>query len=504
MNAKRRAASLLLGVILAACVGTPTPPTPGPSPITTPGPTSPPESATPPSAVPTLTAPSPSPPGPTSSPTGAAQLPGSSPVPAALPIHDGTVSMAPGPDGGLYILVADTSGPGSRSVLTLLDVQGRPRAGWPIALVGWGCGGWAESPPLAAGDGSIRLVCSVSAGPGEPEHSRAFAFDPKGRSMVGWPVDLPDEILRWLSRVVDDRLVVVARGTREANPATGESSGALRLLSVAADGTLRVGRRYEKPDTDQDNWSPQIGPDGIAYQQACFDDRTEIMAFDLDGARAGWPVRVDSCVSGVVFGPPGRLYVIECTSHPQTTRTLVFDLDGRALPFGSAALPIEAQSTWSGAGPGEPAVVVASDGAAFLLSDAGYQTTVYGLDPSGRVMAGWPYHATDGLQWQGECSGMVTGCGVSLSTSAVGPGDVLYLPQAGRRLVAIGPDGKVRAGWPVVLTRPGAEFWSVVVGSDGTAYALAIEPEAGDRTSSTILAIAPDGTVRYRTTVVDP
>jgi hypothetical protein len=98
----------------------------------------------------------------------------------------------------------------------------------------------------------------------------------------------------------------------------------------------------------------------------------------------------------------------------------------------------------------------------------------------------------------------VTGCGVWLSIPAVGPGDVLYLPQAGRRLVAIGPDGRVRPGWPVVLTRPGAEFWSVVVGSDGTAYALAIEPEAGDRTSSTILAIAPDGTVRYRTTVVDP
>jgi hypothetical protein len=70
--------------------------------------------------------------------------------------------------------------------------------------------------------------------------------------------------------------------------------------------------------------------------------------------------------------------------------------------------------------------------------------------------------------------------------------------------VAIGPDGRVRPGWPVVLERPGAEFWSVVVGSDQTAFALAIEPEAGERSSATILAIGPDGTVRYRVTVVEP
>jgi hypothetical protein len=404
--------------------------------------------------------------------------------------------MAPGPAGGLYILA---DGLGNGAVLTLLDVQGRPRAGWPIALVGWSnCSesDWPRSP-VAAADGSVRLVCSD----GSTSRSRAFAFDPSGRSLAGWPVDLPGGVMPWLSRVVDDRLVVVARGAWEANPATGESSVAWWLVSVAADGTLRVGRRYEEPPDRGSGW-PHIGPDGIAYQVAYPDDRTEVMAFDLEGARAGWPVRVDSYVSGVAFGPPGRLYVIESSTDPTSTRTLVFDPDGRALPFGSAPLPIEALRASSGAGPVAVAVVVAPDGAAFLLSDD--DRTVYGLDPSGRVMAGWPYRAAAGLQWQGECP-MVTGCGVDLATAAVGPGDVLYLPQAGRRLVAIGPDGKVRAGWPVVLTRPGAEFWSVVVGSDGTAYALAIEPEAGDRTSSaTILSIGPDGRVRYRVTVVEP
>ena len=54
------------------------------------------------------------------------------------------------------------------------------------------------------------------------------------------------------------------------------------------------------------------------------------------------------------------------------------------------------------------------------------------------------------------------------------------------------------------LARRGAAFWSVVVGSDGTAFCLAVEPEAGGKTSATIVAIAKDGTVRSRTTVIQP
>jgi len=74
----------------------------------------------------------------------------------------------------------------------------------------------------------------------------------------------------------------------------------------------------------------------------------------------------------------------------------------------------------------------------------------------------------------------------------------------GGSLAAVGPDGRVRPGWPVDLKRPGAEFWSVVVGSDGTVFALAVEPQAGDTSSASILAIAPDSTVRYTTTVIEP
>ena len=84
---------------------------------------------------------------------------------------------------------------------------------------------------------------------------------------------------------------------------------------------------------------------------------------------------------------------------------------------------------------------------------------------------------------------------------------LLHPPRSaklGGSIVAIGPDGRVRPGWPVVLKRPGAAFRSVVVGPDGTAYALAVEPEGGGDYSASILAIAPDSTVLWTTTIVDP
>jgi hypothetical protein len=73
--------------------------------------------------------------------------------------------------------------------------------------------------------------------------------------------------------------------------------------------------------------------------------------------------------------------------------------------------------------------------------------------------------------------------------------------RTGGSIIAIGLDGQSRPGWPIILRRADAAFTSVVIGPDGTVYAVATEPEAGDRFSVTILAITPNGRVRYRTTV---
>ena len=100
-------------------------------------------------------------------------------------------------------------------------------------------------------------------------------------------------------------------------------------------------------------------------------------------------------------------------------------------------------------------------------------------------------------------------CG-DIGLPVVGPDTTLYLRLAARdetvggSIVAVDPAGQVRRGWPVELARPGAEFWSIVLGWDGTAYALAIEPESDSGSSATILAIAADGTVRHRSTLIEP
>lgn len=65
----------------------------------------------------------------------------------------------------------------------------------------------------------------------------------------------------------------------------------------------------------------------------------------------------------------------------------------------------------------------------------------------------------------------------SLAIPAVGPDSALYLPlqaatsSVGSSLVGVGPNGKVRPGWPVELQRR---------------------------------AIAPDSTVRWTTTIIEP
>jgi hypothetical protein len=172
-------------------------------------------------------------------------------------------------------------------------------------------------------------------------------------------------------------------------------------------------------------------------------------------------------------------------------------------------------SAWGGAGPGLPALVVADDGTAFLLDDPEFslddpdgRTTIYRIDPSGSVAEGWPYRDSLLVEAWDSCGPNVVGCGNWLTLPAAGPGDVLYLARkaatskAGGSIIAIGPDGHVLPGWPVTLAGARAGFTSVAVATDGTAYAVAVQPEVGGSYSATVLAISPGGTVRWRSVVV--
>ena len=137
-------------------------------------------------------------------------------------------------------------------------------------------------------------------------------------------------------------------------------------------------------------------------------------------------------------------------------------------------------------------------------------TRVYALDSSLAIVDGWPFEPAAALERPDPWRGTEGISCPAQARPAVASDGTLYLPLQARNptvggsIVAVGGDGRVRAGWPVELRRPGAEFWAVSVGPDGTAYALAIEPEGGGASSATVVAIAPDSTVRYAVTIAEP
>jgi hypothetical protein len=363
----------------------------------------------------------------------------------------------------------------------------------------------------------VRAVCATY----HPEGTRAFAYDDAGRQLSGWPVDISGGSLdvwdRERPRLVDGDLYLVLHSRHPPSSAT--------LVRVAAEGTVRTGTNlWGLVAGDPLDWSIDevaIGPDGTAYAMAYTADlsRSEIVAATLEGPLPGWPVRIDGYASRPSFGPGGRVYLAVELPGGSKSRVLALSRSGKAVAGWPVELPIAAPVEWNGAGDILAAPVVAPDGSAYVVAEEGELpfggTTAYAIDGSGQPRAGWPYRAPSGLVWPGYCPPCTTGCGLWRSDPVAGPDGSLHLLHVGGSIVAVGTDGAVKAGWPVVLRRADAEFESVVVGADGTAYALAIEPERYEDaecetgspvpvSSATIVAIAPDGAIRYRVTVMEP
>ena len=414
--------------------------------------------------------------------------------------------MAPGPDGSLYVSIPVRTGP---TVLALLDRSGRPRPGWPIAIKpATSCG-----TPMPVDDGSVRVVCTLRSTPVGGWFSRmgAFAFDSDGRMLAGWPVELLG--YGFTGRVLDDDLVLFAHWPLGEVVEDGQPPSEDGLVTISADGALRKGVRGQMGVTCcGDAWA--VGPDGIAYGVGWPDDATSrITAVDFAGGPlSGWPVSIDDIGSVPAFGSGGQIVVTVGNAVRGPSRVSVLSPDGKAVSSG--ALPIatvERTGDTGGCSVRSPqAPLVSRNGTTFVYSEL--DTSIYALDPSLAIAPGWPYEpvttlatARPGYEYEHEAGY----CPVPV-IPAVGPDGTLYLPLVARSstvggsLVAVGADARVVPGWPVGLQRPGAEFWSVVVGSGGAAYALAIEPESGDKSSASILAIAPDSTVRWTTTIIDP
>lgn len=496
------AATLLSAMLAASCASSMPSPSPsrtavlvsaGPSQASSSGAT--PESTT-----------SPFPPTPTKSPR-----PASSPVAllrATLPVKGsgrdlGTaIQMAPGPDGRLWLSIPGNGG----DVVALLDKTGKPSPGWPILLPGvYGC-----DLLLPVADGYVRVVCTIDVPPTDsldaPAGTRAFAFDANARSLPGWPVDVETALA---SRMVGDDLTMIV------SPYLGDTptEELVYMLDIRADGTVRQGVNVPFGCCEA-----AIGPDGVGYLSTHRDwsvsdpaiVKTDLVAFGMNGPRAGWPVTIDGNGSDLAFDAPGRVYVI-VGAPGRPARMMVIDRDGKTISNGSRSPTIVSSNPSRPNGePGYPgAPIVATDGTAFSVSTEGGRTTVFALDPAGKPLDGWPYQSNVGIEWTGYCGEGDTGCGYQRTDPGVGSQNLLYLLQAassssaGGRMVAIAADGQLRDGWPVRLKRAGSMFWSMAVAPDGGLWALAIEPETQGY-SATIVAITDDGAVIYTTTIVEP
>ena len=453
---RARSAMLVAAALVVASCGTPSPPTLDSASTRSP-------SATLPATASPAQSSSSSPPLPT--PSSVATVPASFPVAGSA--HDTGVLMVPGPDGSLYVSVTH-------------------------------CREGAE-------------ICTTV----------VAALEQEGAIQRAWagPAGRPSEDGSIPAAVLGDRYEVRDAGDEGA-----------RLVHIRADGTEQLGTVVPM------GWRGVASPAGTAFSVSRFSEGSEvtptITSFDLDGVVPGWPVQLPRGISDPAPGPNGRVYLVEQTSvevpgggeRPGPARIIALGPNGKPWAEWSVSLPEALPHRGSWADPYMPMPpLVAADGSAWLVTD----TTATAVDAAGRIRPGWPYRASASLGpvgWCPSCDRCGFPCAIDCSdwrtTPILGPDSVLYLLQdapsstTGGQISAIGPDGKMRDGWPVQLRRPGATFRSAVLGPDGTLYALADEPETYRdppaapscvaTESATVLAIGPDEQVRYRVTVVEP
>jgi hypothetical protein len=407
--------------------------------------------------------------------------------------------MAPGPNGTLFVAIPRTNG----AVLALLDASGHPSLGWPIAIDDSS----TCSLVLPVDDGSVRVLCDATDLP-PPELDvndvRARAFDPAGRALAGWPVQLRPS----RGRLVGDTATFLAVQLLGDVATPGRPTHEVRLTTVEADGSSHPGTAVPLFELCcEEYWAVDAEGGGVGVTPDWSAEVSEIRRIDAGGLRAGWPVQIDGVASGPSFGPEGRIVLTVGSFARRASR--IVEIDKAGLVSSSPQLPIGTAESGVDCIPGGPEPPpVAPDGGAFLVSEI--DPRIFAVDPSLQVRAGWPFTPSMPLLRPDPWLGLEGINCPPLAVPAVGPDGTLYLPLQARNagvggsIVAVGLDGSVRAGWPIELKRPGSEFWSVAIAPGGTVYGLAIEPEPEGRSSATILAIAPDGTILYRATIVDP
>jgi hypothetical protein len=438
-------------------------------------------------------------------PTGGTRPPATQALafPIAYDANLAGVRLAPTLDRRLWVSLER----GPDTILALLDEAGEPVDGWPIELpFTQGCN------PLAASDGSLRLLCNVS--DVDPDHCLdicqaqvVLAFDGAGAELEGWPVSFGVAFERSVhaetARVVgDDVYLIESFGSEEFDPETGRY-GSARLLRITPDGTVLYGEPVPGPEA-----CCMISPDGVAFGRSSTYGDGEVptgslVAFDQSGVLPGWPVDFVGEVSMPGFGQDGALALATWGNSEVLSELRWVGRDGLPSPGAEVTL-MDGAAEWDARWGGPMSPLVDDSDRAFVIVDG--QIVAFGAN--GAPLPGWPYDPETAIRTEGGCGEGDTGCPFYVLLPVVDDGPLYVLEtgerENGGRVTAVQADGSIRGDWPVILKRPGATFDSIVLSESGLAFAVAREPESAGATSSTILAITEDGNVRYATTVLQP
>jgi hypothetical protein len=265
----------------------------------------------------------------------------------------------------------------------------------------------------------------------------------------------------------------------------------------------RDGGTDERGTTDDGTMGEGTADDGGAAADAGSDasDLSDVSdsgddALDAGGPDAGGDAgRTDAGVSSCPSGNEGDV-VFTFQADAKISGTPAIAADG-TIYFGSTsatfyAVGCDGKKKWEWRCPceaqafeGSPAI--GSDGTIYVGDDVVVPNYLFALNPDGTEK--WRYEA-QGVNSEMDSSPALGADG----TTFIGQGGGT-MSGAGGALLAVGPDGKVRPGFPIA---GGAVFSSPAVSGD-VVFATDIRDKAGLDGSATVFAVKADGTVLWRT-----
>jgi hypothetical protein len=202
---------------------------------------------------------------------------------------DGWASVPSFGPGGRFHVTVDAYSEGafvrdSSSQVIAFTRDGRIASGWPVQIpidttTGWPEGAGPPRPPVSAPNGSVYIAAGPPPGAGGAGGAIAYAFDPSGESLAGWPYEsehglvagvhgsctcaCPPCACPWFDSpplAGSDGTLYIVQGT-----AARRTSGGNTIVAVSSGGDEKAGWPVTLAKAGAWFASIAVGDDGAAY-----------------------------------------------------------------------------------------------------------------------------------------------------------------------------------------------------------------------------------------------